>query len=83
VERKKTVNFGQGPVQVTEVGFRAGGEYWNEYLADDGTVIRVKVVVTDIMRLDGQYDAEGNPGYVVKSTTVTSVSATDELRRPD
>jgi hypothetical protein len=83
VERKKTVNFGQGPVQVTEVGFRTSGEYWNEYLADDGTVIRIKVVVTDIMRLDGQYDAEGNPAYVVKSANVTSISAPEDLRRQE
>jgi len=83
VERKKTVNFGQGPQEVTEVGFRTAGEYWNEYLADDGTVIRVKLVVTDIMRLDGVYDAEGNPGYVVKSANVTSISAPEELRRQE
>jgi hypothetical protein len=82
VERKRRVTVpGLGEVEVTEVGFRSGGENWNEYLADDGTVIRMKLVVTEVLRVDGQYDAEGTPVYLVKSTNVTSISAPDELRR--
>lgn len=82
MERKKTVKIGDSTVEVTEVGFRSSGENWNEYLADDGTVIRIKLIVTEVLRVDGQYDAEGNPGYVVKSTNVTNVSPPEELRRP-
>ena len=82
MERKRRIEMpGQGMVDVTEVGFRASGEHWNEYLADDGSVIRVKLVVTEILRVDDQYDSEGNPGYVVKSANVTNVSAPDELRK--
>jgi hypothetical protein len=68
-------------MEVTEVGFRSSGEHWNEYLADDGTVIRIKLVVTEVLRVDGAYDDEGNPGYLVKSTNVTNISAPDDLRR--
>jgi hypothetical protein len=84
VERKKTINVpGVGPIEATEVGFRTSGEYWNEYLADDGTVIRMKLVVTEVLRIDGQYDPEGNPAYLVKSSNVTAISAPDELRRKE
>ena len=82
MERKRKANLpGLGQVDVTEVGFRASGEHWNEYLADDGTVIRMKLVVTDIVRIDGKYDDEGNPAYWIKSSNVTNVSAPDELRK--
>lgn len=82
VERKRRIEIpGRGPTDVTEVGFRSSGEHWNEYLADDGSVIRLKVVVTEILRIDGEYDQEGNPGYIVKSTNVVAVSAPEELRR--
>lgn len=81
MERKKKVNLGQGPVDVTEIGFRTSGEHWNEYLTDDGSVLRVKSVVTEVMRVDGQYDTEGNPAYLIKSTNVLNVSAPEELRR--
>lgn len=82
MERKKRVTLpGLGEVDATVVGYRSGGENWNEYLADDGTVIRIKLVVTEVVRVDGQYDPEGNPVYLVRSTNVTSISAPEELRR--
>ncbi len=82
VERKKKLDLpGMGEVEVTEIGFHASGEHWNEYLADDGSVIRIKLVATEVLRVDGQYDAEGNPAYFVKSTNVTNVSAPEDLRR--
>lgn len=83
-ERKKKINIPPlGPTEVVEVGFRSTGEYWNEYLADDGSVIRIKLVVSEIMRVPGQYDEQGDPAYFVKSQQILNVSAPDELRRQD
>lgn len=62
-----------------EVGFRTSGEYWSEYLLDDGTVIRLKPVVLSVMRLEGQYDNEGQPGYAVKTNNVVVISAPEDL----
>ncbi len=68
-------------MSATEIGYRASGEHWNEYLVDDGTVVRIKLVVTEILRVEGQYDPQGNPLYMMTSTNVTSVSAPEDLRR--
>lgn len=68
-------------MSATEIGYRASGEHWNEYLVDDGTVVRIKLVVTEILRLEGQYDPQGNPLYRMTSTNVMSVSAPENLRR--
>lgn len=65
------------------VSFQTGGEHWNEYLVDDGSVIRVKLVATEIVRIEGQYDAEGNPVYVLQSTNVMAVDSPENLRRKD
>ncbi len=82
MERKKRIKTPDGrTVDATELSFRTSGENWNEYLVDDGTVVRIKLVVTDIARVDGEYDAEGNPAYVIKSANVTAISVPDELRR--
>jgi hypothetical protein len=81
VERKRKINLGSGEVEVTEVGFRSAGENFQEYLADDGSVLRVKLVVTNVLRVDGQYDPQGNPLYLVQSTNVMAVSAPEELKR--
>lgn len=81
MERKSELPGADGPIPVTEVGFRSSGENWNEYLLDDGTVFRIKLIVTDIYRVDGKYDDQGNPQYVAKSTNVAAVSAPEDMRR--
>jgi hypothetical protein len=48
---------------------------------EDGTVLRVKLVATEVVRLDGQYDQEGNPIYMVNSTNVLAVSSPEDLVR--
>ena len=63
------------------VGFRANSENWNDYLLDDGTVLRMKLVVTEVVRVEGQYDASGNPAYLVQSTNVVAVDSPDNLKR--
>lgn len=81
VAHKKQLPIGNGEyIEGTVVPYRSGSEHWNEYLLDDGTVVRVKLVATEMIRLDGQYDQEGNPAYVVQSTNVTHVSAPDNLK---
>ncbi len=69
------------PVQATEIGFRSSGEHWNEYLLDDGSVMRIKLVATSALRVDDMFDDEGNPVYVVQSTNVMNVSASEDLRK--
>lgn len=83
-ERKKKVPNPLSPGEMadgTELTFQSGGEHWNEYLVDDGTVIRIKLVVTDVVRVDDAFDQEGNPVYVVASTNILTVSAPDDLKK--
>lgn len=83
MERKRKIPAGPNGEMLdgTEVGFRSDGEYWNEYLLDDGSVIRFKAVVAQVTRIDGLYDDEGEPMYAVKSNNIMTVSAPENLRR--
>ncbi|MHB8470728.1 MAG: hypothetical protein ACYDCH_13395 [Gaiellaceae bacterium] len=68
-------------LDATIMTFRAGSEHWNEYLVDDGTVIKLKLVVTEIVKVDDEYDPRtGDPLYVVNSTNVVSVQAPEQLK---
>ena len=79
MERKRQLPGPDGkPLRVTEVGFRATGEHWNEYLLDDGTVARVKLVVVNVYRVDGQTDPMGQPVYLIESNNVLAISAREE-----
>jgi len=79
---KRTMRTPDGrELEVQPLGFRSTAEHWNEYFLDDGSVVRVKLVATEIVRVEGEYDPEGNPVYVVKSANVLAVSAPEALRR--
>ncbi len=61
--------------------FRAGAEYWNEYMVDDGSIIKIKLVATEIVKLDNMHDPNtGDPVYVVLSMNVVSVQAPEHLK---
>lgn len=79
--RRKRVKVGNEEVDCDQVTFQPAGENWNEYLASDGTVLRLKLVVTEVLRMIDRYDAEGNPMYVVRSSNVMVVSPPDNLRK--
>ncbi len=79
--RKVKISYQGRTVEATPIDFQAQGEHWNQYLLTDGSVIKMKLVLTEIVRVDGEYDAEGNPIYIVKSTNILSVSAPEDLKR--
>ncbi|MDP3182580.1 MAG: hypothetical protein Q8M54_07140 [Desulfobaccales bacterium] len=80
MERKTRINFGGREVDANEVGFKAIKEEWDEYQAEDGTVLRIRVVVSNVYRLD-EYDQDLNPIYVIKSGNVLSSSVPENLKK--
>jgi hypothetical protein len=84
VARTKRVQLPDGSyVEAEIIPFRGDVEHWNEYLLDDGTVLRMKSIVREVVRLNEHYDAEGNPAYYIDSANVTHISAPEELKRKD
>jgi hypothetical protein len=81
VRRRKLRRPDGTEVDVVELSFQNTREYWNEYLLDDGSILKLKPVATEVFRVEGQYDAEGNPVYVLKSRNVVVVSPPEELRQ--
>ena len=75
------INFQGQEVDATEVEFQTRKEDWSEYQLMDGSVVKMKLVVSDIFRLEGMYDQEGNPVYHIKSTNVAAVSSPDNLKK--
>ena len=83
MERRRKVLYKNRQVEAIEVPVKSSGEFWNEYMLEDGTVIRVKVVMTDVMRVEDEYDEEGAPAYDIKTTMISSVSVPEHLRRKE
>lgn len=77
----REIDFGGRMVRALPLSFRSSSEYWNEYLLDDGTVIRLKLVATEAFRLVDDFTPDGYPGYVVKSGNVMVASTPESFRR--
>jgi len=75
------ISFQGREVDATEIEFQTRKEDWNEYQLMDGTVIKMKLVVSEIFRIDGMYDDVGNPVYQIKSTNLPVVRSPDDLKR--
>ena len=60
-------------VDAEEVEFLIVREDWNEYQLLDGVAVRIKLVVTEVAKVLGEEDPEGNPVYSIKSTNVVRV----------
>ncbi len=79
--RKVPLRPGEPPREAELIPISQSQEYWNEYILQDGSVVRLKAVTTEIWRILDEYDTDGNPVYFVKSGNVLTVIAPDNLRR--
>ena len=79
---KKIVALGPGNQASGEViRFKPVLEPWSEFECGDGTVLRLKVVVSEIIRIDDAFTPEGDPVYVVKSSNILHADVPEGLRR--
>ena len=74
------IEFQGQEVEASVVEFRIEREDWNEYQLLDGSHLRLRLVLSEVYRIHGQYDPEGTPIYVAKSGNVLAVRAPDELK---
>jgi hypothetical protein len=81
-EKKTKVDLpGKGLVDASEVAVNESTERWTDVLLADGSVLRIKPVVLAALRIDNEYDAEGNPLYQVKVNQIMTVTAPEHLKK--
>jgi hypothetical protein len=83
-ERRVTVPFGQPGEMVDgfEVDVEESTEKWSEYKLTDGTIIRGKMTIIGAVRIEGQFDPQGNPMYAMNmAPTLVIVSSPVNLKR--
>ena len=63
-----------------EVDFSEEKEYWNEYQLEDGTTLKVKLVLRGVKRLN-RHEPDGTPVYVINSMNVVrAVNVPDDIK---
>jgi hypothetical protein len=67
-ERKTKFRLGDKEVDAWEVPVDESTERWTELKLEDGAVLRIKAVVSNVYRLANEKDQEGRPIYGVNSS---------------
>lgn len=86
MDKKVTVQSMYGEAQGIEVDVNAlvGTDSFASFdlHLEDGTILRIKPSILQVVRLDNKWDVDGNPCYNVRSQLAVFVAkAPDELRR--
>ena len=79
--KRVEIKIGEKSVQGTLVDFETVREEYNSYKLADGSMIRMKTVVTSIIRTD-EFTPDGEPLYIVNSQNVLVADVPDGLKRP-
>lgn len=77
---KVQVPFQGKKVTGETVDFEVEKESWNVYLLDDGTKLKMRAVVSQVVRLEDQYNAQGDPVYFIQSQNVLNAEVPDHLK---
>jgi len=60
-------------VDLVPTDFEQKGEPWVSVELEDGTLLKMKLVVTGVSRLEGERDSVGNPAYLVNREIIIRV----------
>ena len=71
--RRVKVLYKDRQVEGDDLRYEPINESWNEYGCEDGSTVRVKLVVSRITRLDGERTEAGEPVYVLATNAVVAV----------
>ncbi|MFQ5663408.1 MAG: hypothetical protein ACE5HL_06225 [Terriglobia bacterium] len=70
--RRTRINIGDRTIEAEDMEFQPTREDWSEYQVEDGFTVRIKLVVSSILKT-GERDPQGNPVYIVQSTNIVKV----------
>ena len=77
---RRKINFEGRAVWGEEVEFEVDNEGFNNYILHDGTKLKMKTVVSEVLRLD-MYKPDGEPIYLINSTNIVSAVVPDNLKK--
>jgi len=82
--KKIQVPYNGKMVTGTEIPVVETTERWTEITLEDGSRLRLKSAVMTGVRIDGEFDIEGNPVYVLNAAPVLAIiEIPDRLKNPD
>ena len=75
--KKVKVNVAGQQVEAEMAAFKPVDEPWSVYRLEDGTTFKMKLVVSDVLKLPSQDPVTGLPQLIVRSSNIISVEPPD------
>jgi len=80
-DRRVKVKFGDREVDGVPISIDHMREEWNQYVLSDQTLLKARLIVTEVIRLVDEFTPEGDPVYVIKSANIVATECPPDLRR--
>ena len=81
-ERKTKVLWNGKMVDGMEVPIEESNEHWSEFKFEDGAIVRAKISLIQVVRIEGEYDPQGNPSYAINmAPTIAIIEVPENLRK--
>jgi hypothetical protein len=77
----RKVSFGGEMRDATIIDFEVEKESFSTYILHDGTSLKIKPVLVEVFRIEGVWQANGDPVYGVQAQQILAVNAPDSLRK--
>lgn len=78
--KKEKVLINDKMVEGVEIAFNEKKERWNEYLLDDGTILKMKLIVTKVVKTE-EFNKQNEPIYSVQSQNIIRADVPEKLKR--
>jgi len=78
--QKKSYNVGGREIMGQEIEFESERESWNTYILADGTTLKLKAIVSSVVRLD-EHLPNGDPLYLVNASNVVATDVPEGLKK--
>ena len=79
----RTVEYQGKKVEAEVVDFTQDSpEAWNQYTFSDGSTLKMKTVLLEIVRVVGEYGPNGDPVYIFTAQQISNVIPAENLKQP-
>ncbi len=78
---KRKITLGDREFMAEEIPFETDRENWNTYILQDGTTLKLKTVLAEVLRVEGQHTPNGDPLYVINASNIVSTNSPESLKK--
>ena len=79
--QKKTIEYQGRKVEGEVLEFDAKSEVWNQYALEDGTSMKMKLVLLEVIRVLNEFSPNGDPVYQFSAQQIVGITSPDNLKK--